>query len=78
VVETAGNFHLCLAACSVGLAITFAANLASHWTGANGITSITEEDSMENETVHRKMVRDSLFSTVGDIGTAAVGGLLAA
>jgi hypothetical protein len=33
---------------------------------------------MENKMVHRKMVRSSFLSTIEDIGTAAIGGLLAA
>jgi hypothetical protein len=31
-----------------------------------------------DKVVHQKMVRSSVFSIIGDIGTAAVGGLLAA
>jgi hypothetical protein len=73
VAETAGNFYLCMAACSVGLAITIAAKLASNWSGANGV----QEDSMD-KMVHRKMVRGSVLSIIEAIGTAAVGGLLAA
>jgi hypothetical protein len=62
-----------MAACLVGLAITVAAKLTSNWSGANGV----KEDSMD-KAVHQKMVRGSVLSTIGDIGTAAIGGLLAA
>lgn len=71
--EQAGT-HLCLAACSVGLAITVAAKMASKWFGANGSS---EEDTMESKSVRRKMVRSSFFGVIEETGTAAVGGLLA-
>jgi hypothetical protein len=32
---------------------------------------------MENKLVHRKVVRTSFLSVIGDIGTAAIGGILA-
>jgi hypothetical protein len=75
VVETAGRLYLYLAACSVVLAFTVVVNAVSHWSDS---TDKTEEGSMENKLVHLKMVRSSVLSTIKDIGTAAIGGLLAA
>ena len=71
--EPAGNFYPSLAACSVGLAITVAANLALVWLGANEV----QEVSME-KMVHRKMARISVLSFIEAVGTATIGGLLAA
>jgi hypothetical protein len=71
--ETAGNVCLLVVACLVGLAITVAATLAST-AGAPE----PQEETMDNELAHRKMVRISFFSVIGAIGTAAIGGLLAA
>jgi hypothetical protein len=73
VAGTVGKLYPSVAACLVGLAISVAAKLASNWSGAN----VVQEDSMD-KMVHQKMVRGSVLSTIGDIGTAAVGGLLAA
>jgi hypothetical protein len=70
---TVGNLYPSVAACLVGLAISVAAKLASNWSGAN----VVQEDSMD-KMVHQKMVRGSVLSIIGDIGTAAVGGFLAA
>jgi hypothetical protein len=63
--------YLVMAACSVGLAITVAARAMS-FNNANGF----EEDSMDKNKL--AMVRNSVFSAIGDIGTAAIGGMLAA
>jgi hypothetical protein len=62
-----------MVACLVGLAITVAATLASN---AGAIKS--QEEPMDNELAHRKMVRVSFFGAIGAIGTATIGGLLAA
>ena len=75
VVETAGKLYLYLAACSVGLAISVVVNLVSHWSDS---TDKTQEDSMDNKLVHLKMVRGSVLSIIEAVGTAAIGGLLAA
>lgn len=74
-VETAGKLYLYLAACSVGLAISVVVNLVSHWSDS---TDKTQEDSMDNKLVHLKMVRSSVLSIIEAVGTAAIGGLLAA
>ena len=68
---TVGNLYPSVAACLVGLAITVAAKLVPNW-WANDV----QEDSMDK--MVQKMVRGSVLSIIGDIGTAAVGGLLAA
>ncbi len=59
----------------VVLAFTVVVNAVSHWSDS---TDKTQEDFMENKLVHLKMVRSSVLSTIKDIGTAAIGGLLAA
>ncbi len=74
-VETAGKLYLYLAACSLGLAFTVVVNAVSHWSDS---TDKTQEDSMDNKLVHLKMVRSSVLSIIEAIGTAAIGGLLAA
>jgi len=66
------NFYPSVAACSVGLAVTIAARLVSIWQA-----KVKQEDSME-KMVHQEMVRGSVLSVIEAIGTAAVGGLLAA
>jgi hypothetical protein len=78
VTETARNFYLCMAACSVDLAITIAAKLASNWSGANGVQEDCMDKMVHRKMVHRKMVRGSVLSIIEAIGTAAIGGLLAA
>lgn len=70
---TVGSFVPSVAACLVGLAITVAVRLVSNWQ-ANGV----REDSMDKMVHQKKMVRGSVLSIIEDIGTAAVGGLLAA
>jgi hypothetical protein len=72
--ESVRSFYLSLAACSVALTITVALRLALGRQNADGIVW---EDSMENKAVHRKVARSSFLSIIGDIGTAAIGGLLA-
>jgi hypothetical protein len=47
-----GNLYLCMAACTVGLAITVATKMVSNW-HANGSS---KEDSMETKQAHRKVV----------------------
>ncbi len=74
-VETAGKLYLYLAACSLNLAFTVVVNAVSHWSDS---TDKTQEDSMDNKLVHLKMVRSSVLSIIEAIGTAAIGGLLAA
>jgi len=69
--EYVGMFSL--AACFVGLAITFVAKLLSHSEVVNGSHM---GESMENKTVGCKMVRSSFFGVIADIGTAAIGGIL--
>lgn len=68
------NLYLCMAACTVGLAITVAMKVVSNWR-ANGSS---KEDSMETKQAHRKVVRSSILSAIEAIGTTAIGGLLAA
>jgi len=63
-----------LAACSVGVALTFAARALSHSEVVNGGH---KEKSMEIKTVGSMMVRSSFFGVIADIGTAAIGGILA-
>lgn len=70
---TVGNLYPSVAACLIGLAITVAAKLVSNWWANDDV----QEDSMD-KMVHQKMVRGSVLGVIGDIGTAAVGGLLAA
>ena len=72
--DAVGNLYLCMAACTVGLAITVAMKMVSNW-HANGSS---KEDSMETKQAHRKVVRSSILSNIEAIGTTAIGGLLAA
>jgi hypothetical protein len=74
VADAVGSLYLCMAACTVGLAITVAMKVVSNW-HANGSS---KEDSMETKQAHRKVVRSSILSTIDAIGTTAIGGLLAA
>jgi hypothetical protein len=74
VADAVGNLYLCMAACTVGLAITVAMKLVSNW-HANGSS---KEDSMETKQAHRKVVRSSILSTIEAVGTTTIGGLLAA
>jgi hypothetical protein len=69
VADAVGNLYLCMAACTLGLAITVAMKVVSNWL-ANGNS---KEDSMETKQAHRKVVRSSILSTI-----EAIGGLLAA
>jgi len=71
---TAGNLHLWLAACTVGLAITVAVNVYFRWHDANGSS---QEESMGAK-VRWSIVRGSVLSNIEAIGAAVVGGLLAA
>jgi hypothetical protein len=71
VAGTVGNLFPSVATCLVALAITVAAKRVSHWR-----TSGIKEESMGKRV--KKMVRVSVLGFIGDIGTAAVGGLLAA
>ena len=72
--DAVGNLYLCMAACTVGLAITVAMKVVSNW-HANGSS---KEDSMETKQADRKVVRSSILSAIEAIGTTAIGGLLAA
>jgi len=74
VADAVGNLYLCMAACTVGLAITVAMKMVSNW-HAHGSS---KEDSMETKQAHRKVVRSSILSNIEAIGTTAIGGLLAA
>jgi hypothetical protein len=73
--ELARNLYFCVAAVSVGLVLTFAATIVSNWYGAFGSS---KENTMENKLAHGNVVRSSVLSTIGSIGTAAIGGFLAA
>jgi hypothetical protein len=64
-----------MAACLIAFAITVAARVVSHWPD---VTGSSKEVSMQNKMVHQKMVRSSFLRVVEGIGTAAIGGLLAA
>ena len=75
VADTAGNLYLCMAACSIAFAITVAARIASYWSDVAGIS---KEVPMGNKMVHRKVVRSSFLEVIEGVGTAAIGGLLAA
>jgi len=62
-----------MAACSVALAITVAATVALHLQAVGS----SKEAPMDTKLVHRKVVRTSILEAVQDIGTTAIGGVLA-
>jgi len=70
----AGHAFLTVAACSVALSFTVAAQFLLRLAGANGSS---QEEPMGLK-VYRKVVRTSVLEVVTGIGTAAIGGCLAA
>jgi hypothetical protein len=68
-----GHAFLPVAACSVALAFTVATQFFLHMADANAVQEVPM-----GMKVYRKIVRKSMLEVLSGIGTAAIGGCLAA